>query len=98
MVARRENWDGEAGLVARIRAQLELRVEGEDGQTGRLGETRRMGGVIGQGPGGLDRLGSDIAVLKRRLQRLQALSPGLTGIGISAYVEALSSRSTAEVK
>ena len=85
-------------MVARIRAQLELRAEGEDGQTGRLGETRRMGGIIGQGPGGLDRLGSDIEALKRRLQRLVELYPELTGVGISEYVEALSNRSTVEVK
>ena len=96
MVARRENWDGEVGLVARLRAQLEVGTE--DGQTGRLGAIRRMSGVTGQGPGRLDRLGSDIEALKRRLQRLVELYPELTGVGISEYVEALSNRSTAEVK
>ena len=98
MVARRENWDGEVGLVARLRAQLEVGTEGEDGQTGRLGAIRRMSGVTGQGSGGLDRLGSDIEALKRRLQRLVELYPELTGVGISEYVEALSNRSTVEVK
>jgi predicted translin family RNA/ssDNA-binding protein len=57
-----------------------------------------MSGVTGQGSGGLDRLGSDIEALKRRLQRLVELYPELTGVGISEYVEALSNRSTAEVK
>ena len=98
MVARNESWDGEVGLVARLRAQCEAAAAEENGQTGRRSTIRRISGLSGQGAGELDQVSSDVEAMKRRLARLHKLYPELTGTGISEYVEALSSKSTAEVK
>ena len=98
MVARNENWDGEVGLVARIRAQCEAAAAEETGQTGRRDSIRRISGLGGQESDKLGQVSSDVEAMKRRLERLHQLYPELTGVGISEYVEALSSRSTAEVK
>ena len=98
MVVSRENWDGEVGLVARLRAQLEAGTDGKTGQAGRLGAIRRMGGLPGQESGGLNRPSRDIESMERRLQRLLELYPELAGISLSEYVEALSKKSTSEVK
>lgn len=98
MVVSRENWDGEVGLVARLRAQLEAGTDGENGQAGRLGAIRRMGGLSGQESGGLNRPSRDIESMERRLQRLRELYPELEGTSLSEYVEALSKKSTSEVK
>ena len=98
MVASRENWDGEVGLVARLRAQLEAGANAEDRQAVRSSGIRRVGGLSGRETGGLDRLSRDIEFMKRRLQRLQELYPELEGTSLSEYVEALSRKSTSEVK
>lgn len=98
MVVSRENWDSEVGLVARLRAQLEAGTDGENGRAGRLGAIRRMGGLSGQESGGLNRLSRDIESMERRLQRLLELYPELQGTSLSDYVEALSKKSTSEVK
>ena len=98
MVVSRENWDGEVGLVARLRAQLEAGTDGENGQAGRLGAIRRMGGLSGQESGGLNRPSRDIESMESRLQRLLELYPELEGTSLSEYVEALSKKSTSEVK
>ncbi|SVD63726.1 uncharacterized protein METZ01_LOCUS416580, partial [marine metagenome] len=96
--ASRENWDGEVGLVARLRAQLEAGTDGENGQAGRLGAIRRMGGLSGQESGGLNRPSRDIESMERRFQRLRELYPEFEGASLSEYVEALSKKSTSEVK
>ena len=98
MVVSRENWDGEVGLVARLRAQLEAGTDGENRQAGRLGAIRRMGGLSGQESGELNRPSRDIESMERRLERLLELYPELAGISLSEYVEALSKKSTSEVK
>ena len=98
MVVSRENWDGEVGLVARLRAQLEAGTDGENRQAGRLGAIRRMGGLSGQESGELNRPSRDIESMERRFQRLLELYPELAGISLSEYVEALSKKSTSEVK
>ena len=98
MVVSRENWDGEVGLVARLRAQLEAGTDGENRQAGRLGAIRRMGGLSGQEAGGLNRPSRDIESMERRLERLLELYPDLKGTSLSEYVEALSKKSTSEVK
>jgi len=95
VVAGKENWDGEVGLVARLRAQLEA---GNEGQAGRLRAIRRMGGLSGQRSGRLDRPSRDIESMERRLERLLELYPELEGTSLSEYVEALSKKSTSEVK
>ena len=98
MVVSRENWDGEVGLVARLRAQLEAGTDGENRQAGRLGAIRRMGGLSGQKSGELNRPSRDIESMERRLERLLELYPDLKGTSLSEYVEALSKKSTSEVK
>ena len=98
MVARSENWDGEIGLVARIRAQCETEAAQENGHTARRCSIHRASALGGKGPGKLDRVSSDVEAMKRRLERLHELYPELTGIGMSEYVKALGSKSTAEVK
>ena len=98
MVVSRENWDGEVGLVARLRAQLEAGTDGKNRQAGRLGAIRRMGGLSGQESGGLNRPSRDVESMERRLQHLQELYPELEGTSLSEYVEALSKKSTSEVK
>ena len=98
MVVSRENWDGEVGLVARLRAQLEAGTDGENRQAGRLGAIRRMGGLSGQESGELNRPSRDIESMERRLERLLELYPDLKGTSLSEYVEAQSKKSTSEVK
>ena len=98
MVVSRENWDGEVGLVARLRAQLEAGTDGENRQAGRLGAIRRMGGLSGQESGELNRPSRDIESMERRRERLLELYPDLKGTSLSEYVEALSKKSTSEVK
>ena len=97
MVARNDSWDGEVGLVARIRAQCEAAVVDETGQTERRDSIRRISGLDRQESGRIGQVSSDVETMKRRLERLRKLYPELT-VGFSEYVEALSSRSTAEVK
>ena len=98
MVARNESWDGEVGLVARIRAQCEAAAAEKTGQTERRDSIRRVSGLGGQESGKIGQVSSDVEAMKRRLERLRQLYPELAGVGISEYVEALSSKSTAEVK
>ena len=98
MVARNENWDGEVGLVARIRAQCEAAAAEETGQTGRRDSIRRISGLDRQESGKLGQVSSDVEAMKRRLERLLELYPDLKGTSLSEYVEALSKKSTSEVK
>ena len=73
-------------------------TDGLNRQAGRLGASRRMGGVSGQEPGGLNRPSRDVESMERRLQHLLELYPELEGTSLSEYVEALSKKSTSEVK
>jgi|TARA_B100000929_G_scaffold270363_1_gene240487 predicted translin family RNA/ssDNA-binding protein len=57
-----------------------------------------MGGLSGQESGRLNRPSRDIESMERRLQRLLELYPELAGTSLSEYVEALSKKSTSEVK
>ena len=98
MGASRENCEGEGGVVASLRAQVEAGTDGEKRQVGRLGAIRRMGGLSGQESGGLNRPSRDIESMERRLERLLELYPDLKGTSLSEYVEALSKKSTSEVK